>query len=212
MHLNGAAAPRLPGILNASFEGVEGESLVTGLTGLALSTGAACSSDSPDPSYVLRALGRDTQLAQGSLRFSLDRLTTPAEIEQAIAMVAAEVRRLRALSPAAPPEHEGRWAHAPAGERLVTGEAGGPGRDTWVRFQLLTGGDTVKDARFQVFGCPHTMDVVAWLCGQLRGRERDALLPGTPAEWAAARGVPVEKLGRLLTVEDALRACLLHWA
>lgn len=210
VHLNGAPAARVPGILNVSFEGVEGESLVAGLAGLALSTGAACSSDSPDPSYVLRALGRDTQLAQASLRFSLGRFTTAAEVERALAMVSAEVARLRALSPAGPGAGGG-WAESP-GTRLVSGEAGGPGRDTWVRFELLTSGDTVKEARFRVFGCPHTTDVVAWLCGQLRGRRRSALLPGTPAAWAEARGVPVEKLGRLLVVEDALRACLLHWA
>jgi hypothetical protein len=49
------------------------------------------------------------------------------------------------------------------------------------------------------------------LCGELRGRRRPALIPGDPRAWAAARGIPVEKLGRLLVVEDALRACLSHW-
>src|SRR6202012_2133378 len=73
--LNGAEAVRAPNILNISFEGVEGESLVTGLAGLAVSTGSACNSASGDPSYVLRALGRDTELAQGSLRFSVGRFT-----------------------------------------------------------------------------------------------------------------------------------------
>src|SRR6202012_3941103 len=68
-HLNASEAPRSPGILNVSFEGVEGESLVTGLTDLAISTGSACNSASAEPSYVLRALGRDTQLAQRSLPF-----------------------------------------------------------------------------------------------------------------------------------------------
>lgn len=210
--LNGAGAPRLPGILNVSFEGVEGESLIAGLEGLALSTGAACSSDSPDPSYVLRALGRDTQLAQSSLRFSLGRFTSDADIDRALLEVGAHFRRLRALSPAGEAAGAAReWPDAAPGDGIARGEAGGPGRDTWVRFELLTAGDTVKDARFKAFACPHTMDVAAWLCGELRGRSRAALLPGTPAEWAAARGVPVEKLGRLLVVEDALRACLLHW-
>ena len=210
--LNGAGAPRVPGILNVSFEAVEGESLIAGLTGLAVSTGAACSSDSGDPSYVLRALGRDTQLAQSSLRFSLGRFTSEADIDRALAQVRAHLMRLRALSPAAePPGAAGEWPGAAPGDGRLRGEAGGPGRDTWVRFELLTAGDTVKDARFKAFACPHTMKVAAWLCGELRGRRRDALLPGTPIEWAAARGVPVEKLGRLLVVEDALRECLLHW-
>ena len=213
-HLNGAASPRVPGILNVSFEGVQGESLVAGLAGLAVSTGSACSSGSPDPSYVLRALGRDVQLAQSSLRFSLGRFTVDADINFALSAIAHQVARLRALSPAAAaPQRPQEWLRgAQAGETTVSGEAGGPEQEAWVRFELLVVGGTVKDARFQAYACPHTMDVAAWLCGELRGRRREALIPGSPAAWAAARGVPVEKLGRLLRVEDALRACLLRWS
>jgi hypothetical protein len=203
VHLNGATVARVPGILNVSFEGVEGESLVTGLPQLALSTGAACNSDSGEPSYVLRALGRDTQLAQSSLRFSVGRPTTDADVDTAIAAVRAAVQRLRARSPAAPVP--------PARGAEVLGEAGGPGKDSWVRFQLTVAGDTVKDARLQILACPHTTDVATWLCAQLPGRSRSALIPGTPASWAELRGVPAGKLGRLLVVEDALRACLSHW-
>jgi len=202
-HLNAADAPRVPGIVNVSFEGVHGESLVAGLAALAVSTGAACSSDSPDPSYVLRALGRNVQLAQSSLRFSLGRPTTEADIDFAVSAVKGELARLRALSPA-----EGSAATG-AGE--VRGEGGGPGEETWVRFDLVLAGDTVKEARFKAYACPHTTEVAAWLCRELPGRARDALIPGTPAEWAARHGVPVEKLGRLLRVEDALRECLAHW-
>ena len=201
-HLNGADAPRLPGTVNVSFEGVHGESLVAGLAAIAVSTGAACNSVSPDPSYVLRALGRDTQLAQSSLRFSLGRPTTEAEIDIAISAVKGELARLRALSPAAGSE-------ASAGD--VSGEGGGPGEETWVRFDLVVAGDTVKEARFKAYACPHTTEVAAWLCRELPGRARSALIPGTPAEWASQRGIPVEKLGRLLRVEDALRECLAHW-
>jgi cysteine desulfurase len=203
VHLNGADAPRVPGIVNVSFEGVHGESLIGALTGLAVSTGAACSSDSPDPSYVLRALGRDVQLAQSSLRLSLGRETTDSDLDFALECVKAQVLALRELSPAAAP--------TVLAEPVVTGEAGGPGEETWVRFRLQVNGDSVKDARFQAFACPHTTEVAAWLCAQLPGRSRAQLLPGSPAQWAEARGVPVEKLGRLLVVEDALRACLLQW-
>src|SRR5580698_7195452 len=99
-HLNGAGSARIPGILNVSFEGVEGESLVTGLADLAVSTGSACNSASGEPSYVLRALGRDTQLAQSSLRISVGRFTTAAEVDLAVDAVRREVTRLRTLSPA----------------------------------------------------------------------------------------------------------------
>jgi hypothetical protein len=94
---------------------------------------------------------------------------------------------------------------------VASGEAGGPGEQTWVRFHLLVAGNVVKDARFQVYGCPHTVAVAAWLTSQLPGRLREALLPGEPAEWARAHAVPVEKLGRLLVLEDAARACLRRW-
>jgi len=206
-HLNGEAAPRVPGILNVSFEGVEGESLVTALPGLALSTGSACNSASEAPSYVLRALGRDTQLAQSSLRLSIGRFSTIAEIDSAIVAIRREVQRLRELSPASGP------AAALAGRdgTVLTGEAGGPGCEVWVRFQLLVTRGTVQEALFKAYGCPHTLEVAAWLARALPGLERGAQPPGSPTSWAEALGVPVEKLGRLLVVEDALQACLRQW-
>jgi cysteine desulfurase len=82
-----------------AFQGVEGESLLLGLPELAVATGSACNSDSDEPSYVLRALGRDTATAQSSLRFSLGRYTTSEQIERTIAAVRREVQRLRAISP-----------------------------------------------------------------------------------------------------------------
>jgi cysteine desulfurase len=97
--LNGHATRRVAGILNASFTGIEGESLLMGLTELSVSTGSACISESDEPSYVLRALGRDTELAQSSLRFSFGRYSRQEDIELAIAAVTREVRRLRAVAP-----------------------------------------------------------------------------------------------------------------
>jgi cysteine desulfurase len=212
VQLNGAMAPRVPGILNVSFEGVEGESLLKGLSGLALSTGAACDSDSAEPSYVLRALGRTRQLAESSLRFSLGRYSSGADVDFALSAVRHEVGRLRALSPAAPAPGFTATAGARGDStRLITGEAGGAGEPSWVRFQLLVAGDSVKDARFQAFGCPHTLDTAAWVCEALPGRSRAALIPGTPQDWARSRAVPVEKLGRLFAIEDALRGCLAQW-
>ena len=208
-YLNGASSPRVSGILNVSFEGVEGESLVAALPGLAVSTGSACNSASGEPSYVLRSLGRDTQLAQSSLRFGVGRFTTVADVDFAIETVRREVTRLRALSPAAEDALEGDLhtnAHA-----LLTGEAGGPGQDTWIRFHLAVEGDIVKAARFKAYGCPHTLKVADWLTRRLPGRTRKEGVPGTPASWAETLSVPVEKLGRLLVVEDALQACLKRW-
>jgi len=204
VHLNGEGAPRVPGILSVSFEGVEGESLVTSLKGLAVSTGSACNSASAEPSYVLRALGRGTQLAQSSLRFSLGRFTTVEDVDVAVEVVKREVTRLRELSPAS--EKPGKPTLAK--EEEITGEAGGPDQDTWVRFHLTLEAGSVKAARFKAYGCPHTLTVMEWLVGQLPGRTRDQGVPGDPTGWAQQLSIPVEKLGRLLVIEDALRACL----
>jgi cysteine desulfurase len=100
VHLNGDVVQRVAGLLNISIEGVEGESLLFALQGLALSSGSACTSASREASYVLRALGHDDQLAQSSLRFSLGRFSTFEEVDYAIRVVREQVDRLRALGPA----------------------------------------------------------------------------------------------------------------
>jgi cysteine desulfurase len=97
---NGHASERIAHILNVSFQGVEGESLLFGLEELAVSSGSACSSGSGEASYVLRALGRSDALAQASLRFGLGRFSTEADVATAIEAVKREVVRLRRLSPA----------------------------------------------------------------------------------------------------------------
>jgi cysteine desulfurase len=95
---NGHRTERVANILNVSFPGVEGESLLMGLSELAVSTGSACNSDSEEPSYVLRALGRESELAQSSLRFSVGRFSTDADVAVAVAAVSREVQRLRAAA------------------------------------------------------------------------------------------------------------------
>lgn len=96
--LNGHATQRLPGILNVSFPKVEGESLLYACEGLAVSSGSACNAADREPSYVLRAIGRDDQLAGASLRFSLGRFSTGAEVDRAAALVIEQYRRLVALA------------------------------------------------------------------------------------------------------------------
>jgi cysteine desulfurase len=96
---NGHAIQRVPGMLNVSFAGVAGESLLAGLAELAVSSGSACDSDSEEPSHVLRSLGRSRELAQSSLRFSLGRGTREADVARAVAAVRHEFLRLRAAAP-----------------------------------------------------------------------------------------------------------------
>ena len=100
--LNGHPEARVPHIVNIAFPGIAGEALRFMLPDLAVSAGAACSADDPDASYVLRSLGLGDGLAQSSLRFSVGRFTTEAEVEQAIDRVAAALEVLRGWSAGAP--------------------------------------------------------------------------------------------------------------
>ncbi len=97
--LNGDAEKRVPHNLNMSFNYVEGESLIMGIKGLAVSSGSACTSASLEPSYVLRALGRSDELAHSSLRMTIGRWTTEEEIDYAVATIKENVAKLRDLSP-----------------------------------------------------------------------------------------------------------------
>jgi NifU-like protein involved in Fe-S cluster formation len=146
------------------------------------------------------------------------------------------VRRLRAVSPAAPAAPDpsplpmpvqGEGLSPPIRElfsrlrgagplpdsagTVLRGEAGQESSEIWVRLHLLVRDDTVIEARFQALGCPHTLATASWLALQLAGRKRSAAQPGTPQDWARALVVPVEKLGRLLLIEDALHAALQQW-
>lgn len=97
--LNGSFEHRVPGILNVSFAYVEGESLLMGLKGIAVSSGSACTSASLEPSYVLKAMGRSDELAHSSLRITVGRFTTRDEIDYIAGTIEREVARLREMSP-----------------------------------------------------------------------------------------------------------------
>lgn len=99
VYLNGDLEQRVAHNLNVSFAYVEGESLIMGVKELAVSSGSACTSASLEPSYVLRALGRDDELAHSSIRFTLGRFTTEEDIETAIQVVTERVAKLRDMSP-----------------------------------------------------------------------------------------------------------------
>lgn len=98
-YINGDPENGVPGIFNISFNFVEGESLIMALKDLAVSSGSACTSASLEPSYVLRALGRNDELAHSSIRFSIGRFTTEEEIDYAIELINNSIGRLREMSP-----------------------------------------------------------------------------------------------------------------
>ena len=117
VYLNGSEESRVPGNLNLSFAYVEGESLMMGIKDLAVSSGSACTSASLEPSYVLKALGVEEELAHTSLRIGFGRFTTENEIKYATDIIVKEVKRLRELSPLWEMAQEGvdiskiKWAH-----------------------------------------------------------------------------------------------------
>lgn len=99
VYLNGDLERRVPHNLNVSFNYVEGESLIMAVKELAVSSGSACTSASLEPSYVLRALGRNDELAHSSIRFTLGRFTTEQEVDFAVELLKARVQKLRDMSP-----------------------------------------------------------------------------------------------------------------
>lgn len=99
VYLNGDLEQRVPHNLNVSFNYVEGESLLMAIKDIAVSSGSACTSASLEPSYVLRALGRSDELAHSSIRFSIGRFTTEADVDFAIQLLKEKVAKLREMSP-----------------------------------------------------------------------------------------------------------------
>lgn len=97
--LNGDPVHRYPGNLNYSFAYVEGESLLMALKNVAVSSGSACTSASLEPSYVLRALGADEDMAHSSIRIGIGRFTTTAEVDFTVDLLEKHVKRLREMSP-----------------------------------------------------------------------------------------------------------------
>jgi len=197
--LNGTPGNRLPGIINFSFAGVEGESLLARLPGIAVATGSACMSASAEPSYVLRALGRDTELAQSSLRFSPGRGTRREDIDAAADQVIEAIQSLRALAGPLPPP-QAPWREGRAGQRSQGTEA--------IFHIAVSQAGVVTAARVSIYGCPDTARTAAWLVEQLPGRNLGNLLPGAPTDWLENLQIPRAKLGKLLVLEDALRNCL----
>jgi cysteine desulfurase len=229
--LNGDPVRRVAGILNVSIDGVEGESLLLALCDLAVSSGSACASTHAQPSYVLRALGRSDRLAQSSLRLSLGRFTTEQDVDHAATRIREEVLRLRECrargeAPATVATDDPRYGtevqqrlrtlagagRLPAATRKVTGRAGDreQGCDVELEFALDEG--RISQAAFVAFGCPHLLAAASWLTEQVRGWTRAELEAWDWQEAARALEIPPAKFGRLLTLQDAVRAAARNWA
>lgn len=222
---NGDPTAAAPHVLNLSFAGIDGESLRARLPQLAVSSGSACSSATREPSYVLRALGRDDELAGASLRFSPGRATTQAEIDAAAQQVAAAVRALRACrsgAPCAPDPVAGGeqsnvfgyprpvWrrfstlAHVGVLDDAVRVRARTPAARAELELSLRPGTPTV--ARFRGHGCPVTLAVGEWLAETLEREGVSALGRLDAASIRAGLEIPEDRAHCALMGEDLVRA------
>lgn len=188
---------RLPGLVSLSIEGVEGESLLAALPDLHLSSGAACDSATGEPSSVLRAQGVPTELAQATLRISFGRGNVAQDVDRAAESIRRVVLDLRAEdAPGLPP-----------GEGWRVGEAGTLREGAKVRAYLqVDRAGRIATLVFRAAACPDTRRAMSALVARAPGVDLRTLAGlGTPLEWQREWGVPIEKLGRLLVVEDAVR-------
>jgi len=229
VELNGDPVRRVAGILNVTIDGVEGETLLLALADLAVSSGSACASLHAEPSYVLRALGRSDRQAQSSLRLSLGRFTTPGEVERAGSRIRAEIVRLRAGEPrpgalldlADDPRYNAEvrrrldalpgWGDLPDGAAVAKGRAGDREQGTEVEIALRIEQDRVAEARFRAFGCPHLLAAASWVAEAALGLDCSQLAAWDWQDAARALDVPPAKFGRLLTLQDAIRAVVRNW-
>lgn len=228
VHRNGTGAVA-PHVLNVSFEGVEGEALRAMLPTLAVSSGSACSSATREPSYVLRALGRDDALANASLRFSLGRATTEAQIDTAAQQIIDAVLWLREISgeadaaTAAPAADNAFDYPVPIWAQFIgaSGNSGefAPGKPdvqtvrvenrasaSWLALHLRLQAGRVAEARFTAFGCPVGIAVGHWLATQAVGKTPAELSALTTAELRRALEIPDDKLHCALMGEDAIKS------
>jgi len=203
--VNGDPVRNTGHILNVSVPGVEGESLHAALGELAVASGAACTSLTDEPSYVLRVLGRSVALARSSVRFSFGRPTTTGDIDRAAAVLSGAVEHLRRAGPPA------ARAEAVPGSLLARGEAGSEEGGTWVVCTARVLDGRVADLDLRVFGCPHTRAACDRAVQLLTGAPVAELARLDPLALLAALEIPPEKAGRLLIIQDALRNCLADW-
>jgi cysteine desulfurase len=190
---------RLPGLVSLSIEGVEGESLMAALPAIAVSSGAACDSATGEPSYVLRAQGVPTELAQSTLRVAFGRFNTDDDATRAAALLRESVVMLRARD--AP--------GSPTGEGWGMGEAGSLREGARIRcFVRLDAAQRISAVEFRAATCPGVWAVLDGLRRELVGRPAVAPTVDGPRDWAHRFNLPTEKLGRLFRVEEALGAAI----
>lgn len=241
VYRNGSDTQCAPNILNLSFAGVDGEALHAGLAPyLAVSSGSACTVASQESSYVLRALGRDDELAYASIRFSLGRWTSEADINAAISIVRQHVQRLRALSAhegesndaadagdgvltqasSHPDYSEAVWRYFesqarvgrwPESADVISVSANTPGSRAVLAVQLKLAQGRVVDSRYRVYGCVSAIACGAWLAEWLLGKTQQEAGALTASDIDSALSLAPVKRHCALLAEDALGMLVAAW-
>ena len=199
--LNGAEAPRAPGIVSVSVEGVEGASLVRALDGVVFSLGSACSRGQDDPSTILRSLGRRPMLAASTIRFSLGRFSTKDEIDKVIEIFGRAVATLRSLADEKP-ALQGGFGH------ITRGEAGRRSVGAWVRLEARWEGNAAVETAFRVLGPPILEDAARNAAQALKSCGKRLAVSEWSRSLNRALRAPPEARSLLLCAEEALQACL----
>ena len=199
--LNGASAPRAPGILSVSVEGVEGASLVQALEGVVFSLGSACSRLQDEPSAVLRCLGRPPLLAGSTVRFSIGRFTSAGEIDKAIAIFDMAVVHLRSLADQKPAIRDGNG-------RVTRGEAGRRSSGNWIRLEARWRGESAVETAYRVLGPPILEAAARNGADALKSAGKGLVVAAWARRMKEALSPPPESRALLLCAEDALQACL----
>ncbi|KAF4530512.1 hypothetical protein B566_EDAN018637, partial [Ephemera danica] len=227
--INGHLTQRVPHNLNASFNFVEGESLIMGVKGIAVSSGSACTSASLEPSYVLRALGRSDELAHSSLRMTIGRFTTPQDIDFAVNTLHEQVAKLRELSPLwemykdgvdistihekvvdhyENPRNVGSFEKGD--DSVGTGMVGAPACGDVMKLQIKVNPATglIEDARFKTYGCGSAIASSSLVTEWVKGRSLDDALNIKNTHIAEELALPPVKIHCSILAEDAIKAAV----
>lgn len=199
--LNGADAPRAPGIVSVSVEGVESSSLVNALQGVIFSLGSACSRAEDEPSGVLRCLGRTPLLASSTVRFSLGRFSTREEIDTVVEIFGKGVSVLRALADEKP-------VFDTQSGNVTRGEAGRRSAGAWVRLEARWEGSKAVETGFRVLGPPILEAAARNAAGALKSAGRQLAIDDWMRDLNKLLRPPPEARSLVLFACDALQACL----
>ncbi|KAK3584273.1 hypothetical protein CHS0354_035354 [Potamilus streckersoni] len=227
LHLNGHPEKRLPGNLNISFAYIEGESLMIGIEGVAVSSGSACTSASLEPSYVLRATGINDELAHSSIRFTIGRFTTEEDIDEVIRRIGDTAGRLREMSPLYEMVKEGIDLNSIHDKvidhfnnprnvgsldkhesNIGTGIVGAPECGDVMKLQVKVENNKIVDAKFKTYGCGSAIASSSLATEWIKGKTIDEAMAITNADISEELSLPPVKIHCSVLAEDAIKAAI----